>query len=407
MRGMVQITWVALRDYVHEYQFSIVSVAALTAVLTPLLVLFGLKHGIVSTMIGDLKRSPQTLLVQPLGQGRYHPEWLEALNSRQDVGFLLPTTRYLSATMELAHPDVQRGPLQRAEMWPTSSGDPLWTGAPPEIFEHGVGVVVSHSLAQRLGVGEGDTIQGRIGRVDSAGNRQGVRVTLLVLGVIVPELVQRDVALVPLPFLVAVEDYREGNAVPQFGWEGNARSQQERVYASFRLYAASIDDVAHLRDHLAKQGIDTETAAAQIEMVRQLDRSLTVLFLIISGLAAVGYGFSMTLNLVATVVRKQQDLSILKMLGFSNGAVALFPVVQATMTALLGCLAGFSLYYLVEPAINHLFRDGLREGQVVCALLPVHLWVALALSLAVAFVTASLGGFRAARIPPAEGLRHE
>lgn len=407
MRGTIQVLLISLRDYAHEMRLSLCAVAALTAVLTPLLVLFGLKHGIVSTMLEDLRSSPHVRAIQPLGQGHYDLAWLEALRKHPGVEFVMPTTRYLSATVEVASTDAPRGRMERAEMMPTGPGDPLWRGTDLMLTPDSVQVVISASLSERTGVGAGGTLQGRIGRTVAGGERQGVSMALAVADVLPIHLVQRDVVLVPLAFLESVEDYREGRAAPFFGWPGEPSPERSRVYASFRLYAETLDDVLAVRDHLVTLGVDTDTAAAQIQMVKGIDRALTALFLIISSLAAGGYALSMMLNLVALVARKQQDLSTLKMLGFSNAAVSLFPVFQAVVTAVAGFAFGAGLYFLAAPLINTLFAEGLREGQVVCALLPEHLAVAFGASLAIAIVTSVVGGYRAAAIQPAEGLRHD
>lgn len=416
MSAMGQISVVAGRDYAHERWLSFCAIAGLAAVLAPLLVLFGLKHGIVSTMIDDLRSRPEVRAIQPLGQGSYDQGWFAALADHPGVAFLMPSTRYLSATVELFPPQTTRQarPL-RADMIPTGPGDPLWPeGARAEgaRAERGdttsLAVALSTPLAEKLGVTAGQTIEARLGRVVD-GQSQAVRFAVSVAAVLPLEASRRDWMLVPPALLEAAEDYREGLAAPAWGWPGEAAtpSIRGRTYASFRLYAQSLDDVAPLRDHLAAQGVQADTAAETIAQVRRLEQALTILFLVISTLAVGGYGVSLALSLVATVARKQQDLSVLKVLGFSNGAVALFPVIQASLTGLLGSLCALGLYGLAEPLINRLFAEGLRDGQVVCALLPEHALIAVAGTVAVSAVASILAGYQAAALPPAEGLRHE
>lgn len=407
MGSLINIGRIAIADYIHEGRLSLVAILGLTAVLAPLLVLFGLKHGIVSSLLHELQVDPLSRNIQPIGQGAYDDAFFDAVRGQEGVAFLLPTTRFLSATLRVANPAAAQAQPIDAELRPTAAGDPLWDGVAPRDLGEVVEVVASAPLAQRLRLAAGDTAAGRLGRV-VAGARQSEAVALKVIGVLPAHLEQRDVILVPLSFLEDTEDYREGFAVAGRGWDGNAdRPKGPRSYASFRLYAATIYDVAPLRDYLDAQGVRVETAADRIAMVTGLNRALVVLFTIISTLAAGGYGVSMMLNLVATVARKKRELSVLKMLGFTGGEVAFFPVVQALATAVLGSAAGLAVYAAVAPLVNTLFSGSLRPGLVVCAIEPWHAAAAMAATLVLAIVTSISAGLRAGAIPPAEGLRSE
>lgn len=400
----LQVIAVAARDFWHERWLALCAVLGLAAVLAPLLVLFGLKHGIVSTLIGDLKARPEVRQIQPIGQGHYDAAWFAALAARPEVAFLVPTTRYLSATLEIVPPGGGR-PL-RAEMWPTAPRDPLWPDGAATSLGPGE-AVISLPLAEKLALEAGATLEARLGRVVD-GRPQAVRLPLAVVGVLDLDATGRDVLLVPPALLEDAEDYREGLAVPRRGWSGeNADADGPRRHASFRLYATDIDAVRPLRDHLAALGVETDTAADRIAMAQRLDHALTVLFLVVSTLAVGGYGLSLALSLTITVARKQQDISVLKMVGAGNGAVALFPLTQAVLIGLIGSLLAVAAQAGAEPLINRLFAEGLRDGQVVSHLLPEHMAVAVVGTVLLAAVTALVAGRRAAVLPPAQGLRHD
>lgn len=407
MRSSFLIIRIALSDYWHELRLSLVAIAGLTAVLAPLLVLFGLKHGIVSSLLFDLQNDPLSRRIQPLGQGSYEQPWLDTLASRDDVAFLMPTTRFLAATLRLENPrNRSLRPIQ-VEMVPTTAGDPLWAGPVPRDLETQVEAVISARLANSLNLVAGSDVTGRLGRV-IGGERSAETINLTVVGVLPDHLEQREVMLVPLTFLEDSEAYREGISVPARGWSGTPRPPDEaRTYASFRLYAHGIETVATLQEHLEKQGIKVETAAARIDTVLKLNRGLMALFAIISTLAAGGYAISMMLNLIATVARKEHDLSILKLLGFPGSRIALFPVTQALTTAIFGTAAALLVYAGVEPVVNSLFSGALRPGLVVCKLDMSHIGFTIVTTLSVALLTAVVSGIRAARILPAEGLRSQ
>ena len=66
----------ATRDYRHEGQMSGFYILALAAVLGPMMVLFGLKFGIVGAMIDSLVEDPRNREIRPVGSGRYDAAWI-------------------------------------------------------------------------------------------------------------------------------------------------------------------------------------------------------------------------------------------------------------------------------------------------------------------------------------------
>ena len=57
----------AFRDYSHEWHISGCFILGLAAVLAPLLVLFGLKYGLVTSMLTALAEDPENREIKPLG----------------------------------------------------------------------------------------------------------------------------------------------------------------------------------------------------------------------------------------------------------------------------------------------------------------------------------------------------
>lgn len=384
---------------------SLCSVLGVAVVLAPLLVLFALKFGIVTGMLERLANDPRNLELRPIGQNRFTEAFFERLGKEPDVGFLLPNTRYLAAPLALRN-DAQRGsPPVEVAMVPTAPGDPL-LGERARTMTDELTIVVSDSVGRQLAVQPGDRVTGLVGR-QVAGEREQVTLELAI-GEILPVAQQgRDVAFVALPLLLATEAYREGLAVPAFGWTGEQRSDASRTYASFRLYAASIDGVLPLRAWLLAERIETDTKAGEIVWIDELDRGLTTLFSIISILGITGYFISMAVSLWASVVRKQRDLSVLQLIGYTSWLVALFPVVQALLAAACGAALAIAIYLLVEPGVNALFAERLADRTVQARLLPTHFALAIAASLAGAAIAASVAGLRAALVQPAEGLRDD
>ncbi|MFP3386947.1 ABC transporter, partial [Tritonibacter sp. SIMBA_163] len=75
--------------------------AALVAVIAPLLLLFGLKHGVVSQLQSELLNDPRNLEIRMISSGRYDADWLERLRNRSEVGFAIGMTRSLNTQADL------------------------------------------------------------------------------------------------------------------------------------------------------------------------------------------------------------------------------------------------------------------------------------------------------------------
>ena len=383
----------AWQDYRNDAWLSACSVLALVAVMVPLLVLFGLKFGLVSSLTERLETDPATREIIPLGGGRFSSAFIEQLGLRSDVGFAVPRTRQIAAT-------AQVGTLT-LEMLPTAPGDPLLAGLPmPRGLDQ---IVLSHTAAEKLAARPGDWLEARFAR-QVAGRVEDQRTRLQVQAVLPLEAFARDGLLADLGLLEAAEDYRDGRAVPALGWEGDAVGvSEQRVYPAFRLYARTLTDVEPLRVYFAGQNLLVSTQAQTIAQVQSLSRNLSIVFWIIAGLALAGAFAAIFAGALAAVARKRRELSVLRLLGFSTGALLLFVVTQALYSA--GFAAGLSagLYGLAEMGLNQLFVQ--VPGEYASHLLARHYGLALVAILGVSAVAAACGGWRVARIQASEGIR--
>ena len=154
-----------------------------------------------------------------------------------------------------------------------------------------------------------------------------------------------------------------------------------------------------------QQGIDVRSRVADIELVQALDRNLSIVFWILAGIAAVGYGLAFGSSVWANVDRKRLEFSVLRLTGFRTSAIVWFPMVQAVLTSLLGWLVAVLVFFLVQAGLNALFADTVGGGESVCRLLPVHFILALVLTLVTASAAAALGGRRLAKLEPSLALR--
>lgn len=392
----------AFRDFVHERVMSACYVLALAAVLLPLLVLFGLKFGIISNLLAPLKEDPRYRQIIPTGSGHFEPRWFAEMAQRSDVEFIVPRTRAIAATMRLRDPGAEAGRIITVELIPSAAGDPtLGQLEAPTGYDR---VVLSLDAADKLGVAAGDRIEGIVSRTYS-NEQQTKLLPLTVTGVAPPGAFARDGMFVAHDLLVATENFRDGRAVPSLGWEGTRPPSDERSYAGFRLYARDIADVAGLRTGLMNQGIDVRTRLADIELVDSMDRNLSIVFWIIAVIAGVGFGLSFGSSVWANIDRKRREFSVLRLTGFHGASIVWFPIVQGALTAFAGWLIAAVVFFIVQAGLNALFVDNIGAGRQVCRLLPLHFLIALALTATVAAIAAAAGGARLARLEPSLALR--
>jgi len=399
-RNLFKIFGLATRDYLHEWQMSVCFMLGLAAVLGPMMVLFGLKFGIVGGMMDQLIEDPGNREIRPIGSGHYDRAWLDSVRERPDVAFLVPRTRSIAATIDLASERSSR--IVPVELIASASGDPLL--APDEPLPEGLTrVVMSRSAAEKLTVKAGDLLDGSLVR-RYRGLQERVHLTLTVATVAPEKAFPRDGAFVSVRLLEALEDFRDGREVVELDWIGTP-VKTERNYTGFRLYARSIHDVADLREAFSKIGVEVHTQVAGIELVQRMDRNLTAIYWAIAVIGLVGFSLSLGANLWANVDRKRKQLSVLRLVGYRTRDIIWFPMVQALFTAILGWALAVSIYYATAWLINDMLAEQVQSGQQVCRLLPVHYAVALAVTCGAAVIAAGLAGMRSARIEPSEGLR--
>lgn len=425
----------AWADWCAEARLSACAVLGLAAVLAPLLVLFGLKYGLVATLTERLLADPRTRELLPVGSGRYDAAWFEHLRARPEVGFVVPRTRQIAATAELrplpgaATSDTPPAALPTAaatappaaaapgsaespppapgvrpltvELIPSAPGDALlarWQLAVPE----GTQLVLSQPAAEKLGLAVGARIEAVIVRT-RAGREEAARVRMQVGGIAPLAAFDRDGAFVALDLLEAAEDWRDGFGVPRLDWPGEARPGKGRVYPGFRLYARTLDDVAPLRSALVAEGLEVVTQADAIDNVRRLAHNLDLLFAAIAALGGSGYVAATAAASLATVERKRRELSLLRLLGLPTRGLLLFPLAQAASTAVFGLLLAFALYFGASLGLNLLFATD--DSERLCRLLPQHAAIAVIATLSAVALAALIGGLRATRIEPSEGWR--
>jgi putative ABC transport system permease protein len=173
------------------------------------------------------------------------------------------------------------------------------------------------------------------------------------------------------------------------------------------MFARSIFDVAGLEADLQREGIEVDTRSAEIESIVALDRNLSLIFLVVAGIALAGYTLSLGASLWANVERKRREISVIRLIGVPRGAARAFPVIQALLIAAAGLVGAIVVYAAAAIALNTLYSGEYVEGAEICRLTGMHLAIAAAGSLAIGIVASALAATSVVRIEPSEGLRDE
>lgn len=391
----------ALQDLWHDRKVSLCIAASLVAVIAPLLLLFGLKHGVVSQLQDELLRDPRNLEVKMLSNGNYDTAWIERLRLRPETGFALGQTRSLNTQADLLI-GMQRF-VEGAEIIATEPGDPQLNLAP--LNPVGNQVILSARAAQRLQAKVGDSVQLRALRRLEGVNERG-EMTLTVLAVLDGARFGRAAGFVAPPLLLDLERFRDGYQVSAFGVDtGKPLGNLQPLYARARVYARDIDQVAPLENWLNEQHIETSSRLADIDNVKAINHVLGLIFGVIAVAALIGCVASMVGAFLANIDRKRKSLAVLRLLGFKRRAVGGFVVLQALVLSLAGYVGGLGFYAVGSHLFDYLLGSSQATGTFVCHITVWHGFAALLLTFLVAALVAVIGALRAINIQPAESLR--
>ncbi len=390
----------AMQDLWHDRIISFCIVSSLVAVIAPLLLLFGLRFGIVSQLQSDLANDPRNLEIRMLSSGSYDQGWIEQLRQRPDVGFAIGQTRSLNTLADLQADSSHF--IENAEVIPTDVGDPLLGKLKIQDENE---VVLTQEAARKLAVNVGDTLTLRVSRQLEERLEWG-RKNLTVVGILPPTYFNRAAIFTPPSMLLMLEHFRDGYAISALGVSsGQPMSVKSPRYARARLYARSIDNVANLERDLRAQRIETASRLADIENVKSINRVLGVIFNTIATTALIGCIASLIGSFIANVDRKRKHIAVLRLLGFTGPAVGVYVILQGCLLSLLAYVGGYSIYLIASQIFNRALAGSQATGQMLCKITLGHSLLAMAITVIVALLVASIAAYRAINIEPAQSLR--
>ncbi len=394
----------AAKDWIHEGLLSWCAVIALASMLAPVLVLWGVRNGIVDSMREKLKQDPEVLLLTPAGggvEGSYSASLVEELGKLPGATFAIGRTRAIANDLTLSANDRSL----TIELEPCAPDEPTLKhfslqapkdGQEPEI-------ILSHPAAAELSARTGTLLTARLGRRTSEGTLESAPFTFKLAGILPADATGRKIGFAPSNALEDIQDYRDGIAVPRRNFSGIPR-QGERRYASFRLYAKDLGAVEQLAKALQEKGISARTKAKEIATIRYIDASAFLLIGIIAAAVALGIIAFTSSSALGSVRRKYDSLGMLRLLGFSRLELLFFPLTGMLLTVLLGSSLASLIYSVVAYAIERLFNEQ-AGGLALCSLSPLEHVTAMGVIALFSCLSTAYAAYKAANIEPSSVIR--
>ena len=249
----------ALSDLKCDRLMSVCAAAAMTAVIAPLLLLFSLRYGIITSLEDNLRNSPANLEIKMLSGYDLDEGFFSKMRSDKDVGFVIEVTRALSLTSDI----MGKGRVRTmVDTVPTGKGDPLFAFSKiPDLKGDGECVLTSQ-LASDLGVAKGGSVKIAISRTMN-GERQSAARTFQVAGVLKNAAAPGLHAYLTLPVITAMEDWRDGYEPAIFS-DGSKPNVKRTTFSKARIYASSIDSLEGLSKKLrARFNISDRTSEVE------------------------------------------------------------------------------------------------------------------------------------------------
>ena len=406
MAALALMPLIAMRDLVHGWRAASCLILAVSVALLPVLVLGGLRQGVVDTLIDRLRSDPRVLEIRLSRDLALSPDWFAEMGQDPRVGFLLPRARFLASSVRMRGPESRD--MLEPRLVPTAPGDPLLAGLTVPI---GLAqTVLTERLAISSGARPGDEVTLIVLR-QVGDRRESAQVTVTVVDVLPRDMLQADDIFVDPALESAIERWREGFAVPLLGWEGTEARRNDRTaaasFASFRLYARDIRDVPGLRDDLLREDLDVSTRSEEIEMALAIESGLGWVFSVVTVFVTAGFVLTLGLHLAAGVLEKAREYALLRLMGFPSWIVAAMPACQGAVIAAAGAgLAGAGAM-VAQPHVNRRLEGMAGLEGPMMALGPIEVLGAMGLAALAGAISGVVAGWRAARLQIAEGLRHD
>jgi putative ABC transport system permease protein len=396
----MKLVRLALADLWNEKVHLACTVAMIMGVVVPLAILLGVKTGVFTALMDNLRADREILRVTIPGDHRFGEAEAAEVRGWAETGFVALNTRAIARRLNLRREGGDR--LRGVGLVPTGAGDPL---LPDGMALSGFTVAASAALADQLGLRPGDRLVTAIGRGEPITDR--LSITLTVAAVLPRAMLAGETLLMDPATMDGIEAFYDGYALPDWGLaQGRPLAERTVSYESLRIYARDLPDVAALEARLrARFDIAANSRAGQVQGVLALGRNLDLALSLVAAAALGGLFAALLSSFWATVQRKRLMLATLGLVGVPPSGLALVPVVQAGATALIGAVLSLLMLGVFAAVAQALFAGALPEGARVIRLDAVTLVGIVVGTVALAVASAFLAARSAARLDPAIVIR--
>ena len=387
----MRILSLALRDLWFEKLLSLCTVAAVAAVLAPLLLLFSLRTGVLSELERQLTENPAHLEIIMGANYRLDSAFIEDLKRDPATGFVVPLTRSLNVTCDLRS---SKAVVRSAMAVPTAEGDPLLKAAGFEDLGKEQALYVSAALAEKLKVSAGESLTLYVSRT-RGGQIENGRAYFTVKGVLPTALLAQDRFLIPfesvvaqdrflIPFesVVAMEDFRDGYEPLPFS-DGSYLNSARTTFAKVRLYAKDIYSVEPLVTRLQKD-YRIISSLSEIEDVKAVTYVLNLIFEVVAAVTVTGGLLTLMGLMLSSLMRKVKSFALLRLMGVTGLKLHALVLCENLLLALTGLTLATLLCVGGSAVFNAVFATHLA-GKALSYLSVSH-WALFAL-VTVLFVT--------------------
>lgn len=367
--------YLAWRDLMSEKILALCIISGLVSTLLPMLLLAGLKAGLIDHMRQNLLHDPRAREISSARNYPYPAQLLKNLRTSKNVVFLLPKTRSLAASVRLqttGTTSIFEG--TDAELVPTMSGDPLLEHKIPASFSQSLSqtipAIISSHLAEHMHLQPGNNLTMLIGRHGTNAEKTA-RIHVNVINIADDAATSRFQIFVPLPIAQAAEEWREN--VKLTLWKdaitiGERKSNsflsthtENETWPGFRLYTNSLSDVIVLDKALTQQGLSISSELPRVETILNIDRQTTRLFHLIAYVGTIGFTVTLATAIAAETERKKLHLATLTFLGVRNSAT--IPVMQALLLAISSACSAFCIAWFLSWPANEILRASLLQSN--------------------------------------------
>ena len=228
--------------------------------------------------------------------------------------------------MEISPADGEEGTLPlRVWLVPTGAGDPVFETESPAL-DPLKEVKIAYVVAERAKLAIGKYLFIDVERRGDKGRAETAGVQARVVDIAAPARHGVTVVFAHPKLLAAIEAFRDGYATLELGVSVGKPRETRTIYPSFRLYARTIEDVAELATVLRKeQGLSISTQEGPIASAIQLDQNVRAVLDAIMFLGAAGLAGSLCAIQWANALRKRRVVAMLNLIGYGERWVIGFP----------------------------------------------------------------------------------